>query len=87
MTERLNCPTRFPGAQSASLHPEIPQGLLKVNGIAALGSIFIEADGKGLCCSVISNALGKCQFVVEKGIFSFFFPYNVSSNQQLRLSF
>ena len=21
------CPTRFPGAQSASLHPELPQGV------------------------------------------------------------
>ena len=25
----------------------------------------IKADGKCLCCSVIGNALGKCQFVVD----------------------
>ena len=24
-----------------------------------------EADGKCLCCSVVGNALGKCQFVVD----------------------
>ena len=27
---------------------------------------FIEASGKCICCSVIGNALGKCQFVVDK---------------------
>ena len=77
-----------------SLEHRVPHSTLKSlrdcwrsTAIAALGSIFIEAYGKGLCCSVISNALGKCQFVVEKGIFSCFFPYNVSLNQQLRLSF
>ena len=31
------CPTRFPGAQSASLHPELPQGLLKVNSYSSVG--------------------------------------------------
>ena len=30
-------PTRFPGAQSASLHPELPQGLLKVNSYSSMG--------------------------------------------------
>ena len=59
----------------------------RATAIAALGSIFIEADGKRLCCSVVGNALGKCQFIVEKGKFSLFISCNVSSNQQLRLSF
>ena len=31
------CPTRFPGAQSASLHPELPQGLFKVNSYSSIG--------------------------------------------------
>ena len=30
------------------------------------GSVSIEADGKGLCCSLIGNALGKCQFVADR---------------------
>ena len=32
---------------------------------AAEGSISVEADGKRLCCSVVGNALGECQFVVD----------------------
>ena len=59
------CSTRFPEAQSASLHPESPQGLLKVNSQAAWGSISVEADDKCICCSVVGSALGKCQFVVD----------------------
>ena len=59
------CSTRFPEAQNASLHPESPQGLLKVNSQAAWGSISVEADGKCICCSVVGSALGKCQFVVD----------------------
>ena len=31
------CPTRFPGAQSVSLYPELPQGLLKVNSYSSMG--------------------------------------------------
>ena len=31
------CLTRFPVAQSASLHPELPQGLLKVSGFKSMG--------------------------------------------------
>ena len=31
------CPIRFPGAQSASLHPELPQGVLKVNSYNSTG--------------------------------------------------
>ena len=31
------CPTKFPGAQSASLHPELPQELLKVNSYSSMG--------------------------------------------------
>ena len=33
---------KFPGAQSASLHPELPQGLLKVNSYSSTGSISLE---------------------------------------------
>ena len=40
-------------------------GCWRSTAIAAWGSISIEADGKCLCCSVIGNALGKCQFVVD----------------------
>ena len=49
--------------QTASLRPELPQGLLKVNSYSC--SFSIEADDKYLCCSVIGDALGKCQFVVD----------------------
>ena len=36
-------------------------------------SISKEADGKCLCCSVVGNALGKCQFIVDSfNRFSFF---------------
>ena len=31
------CPTRFPGAQSASLHPELPQGLMKASSCSSMG--------------------------------------------------
>ena len=40
-------------------------GLLKATAIAAWGSVSMEADGRCLCCSVVGNALGKCQFVVD----------------------
>ena len=30
------CPARFPGAQSASLHPELPPELLKVNSYSSM---------------------------------------------------
>ena len=60
-----DCPTRFPGAQSASLPPEVPQGVLRSTVIAAQGSVSIEADGKCLCCSLTGSALGKCLLVVD----------------------
>ena len=31
------CPTRFPGTHSASLHPKLSQGLLKVNSCSSTG--------------------------------------------------
>ena len=31
------CPTRFPGAQRASLYPELPRGWLKVNSYGSMG--------------------------------------------------
>ena len=46
------CPTRAPGVQSASLHPERPLGLLKGNSYAARGSFSIEADSK---CPVVPS--------------------------------
>ena len=56
-----NYPNRLPGAQSASLHPELLQGCYR----ATAAAISAEADGECPCCSVICNALGKCQFVVD----------------------
>ena len=41
------------------------KGCWRSTAIAARGSISIEADGKCLCCSVVGDALGKCQFVVD----------------------
>ena len=60
-----SCPTRFPGAQSALLHLNSLRDCWKSAATAAGGSISLEADGKCLCCSVLGNALGKCQFVVD----------------------
>ena len=65
---------RFPGAQSASLHPESPRGLLKVNSRAAWGSVSAEADGRCLCCSVLGSALGKRQFVADSPLLSSIVP-------------
>ena len=44
------------------------RGCWRSTVIAAWGSISIEADGKCHCCSVIGNALGKCQFVVDSSM-------------------
>ena len=33
--------------------------------VARCYSISLEEDGKCFCCSVVGNALGKCQFVVD----------------------
>ena len=33
--------------------------------------VSVEADGKCLCCSIIGNALGKYQFIVDSGILLF----------------
>ena len=44
------------------------RGCWTLTAIAAKSSISIVADGKCLCCSVIHNALGKHQFVVDKFI-------------------
>ena len=41
------------------------RGSWRSTAVAAWGSIFLEADGKHLCYSVVGNVLGKCQFVVE----------------------
>ena len=52
-----------------SLEQRMPHSTLNSLGdcwrSAAWGSISIEADGKCLHCSVIGNALGKCQCVVD----------------------
>ena len=55
--------TRFPGAQSAS--PRTPSAYLRSVAAAVQGSVSAEADGKCPGCSVVCNALGKCQFVVD----------------------
>ena len=64
------CPIRFPGAQSASLHPELPQGLLKVNSYSNTG-FNLHRGRWQMPCSVIGNALGKCQFVVDRSLASY----------------
>ena len=58
------CLTRFPGAQSASLHPELPQRLLKVNNCSSTGFNLCRGRWQ-MPCSVLGNALGKCHFVVD----------------------
>ena len=45
------------------------RGCWKLTAIAAWGSVSVEADGRWLCCSVIGNAVGKCQFVVDMAHF------------------
>ena len=47
----------------SSLHPELPQRMLKGNSYGSSGLVSIEADGKFSCCSVIGNAIGKCKCV------------------------
>jgi len=42
------------------------RGCWRSSAIAAWGLVSVEADGKCLCCSVVGNALAKCQFVVDK---------------------
>ena len=61
------CQTRFPGAQNASLHPELPQGLLKVNSYSSKG-FSLHGRWQMPLLSAIGNAPGKCQFVVEKTV-------------------
>ena len=59
------CPTRFPGAQSASLQTEFPQEVLKVN--SCCGTVFNLCTGRWQTplCSVTGNAIGKWPFVVD----------------------
>ena len=38
--------------------------MLKVTSSSAWGSSSEEAAGKHLCCSVVAEALGRCQFVI-----------------------
>ena len=59
------CPNIFTRAQSTSLHPEHPQGLLKVNSYSSTGFNLNREKCKCLCCSFLGNDLGKCQFVVD----------------------
>ena len=46
---------QIPWSKSASLHPELPQGLLKVNS-SSLGSVSAEADGKCPCCCCLVSS-------------------------------
>ena len=43
----------------------IPQGLLKVNSSGSMRFNLRRGRWQWPCCSVIGNALGKCQFVVD----------------------
>ena len=49
-------------SRGSSQHPELPQGLL--NSYSSMG--FNLHRGRWQICSVTGNALGKCQFVVDK---------------------
>ena len=42
-------------------------GCWRSTAIAAWGSISVEIEGKCLYCSLVCNALGKCQLAVDKG--------------------
>ena len=46
---------------------------------APQGSVSTQADGKCLRCSVVGNALGKCQFVVDTWKL---IPFSVGSSQR-----
>ena len=63
------CTTRFPGAQSASLHLNSLRACWRSTAAVARVSISAEADGKCLCCSGAGNTLGKWHFVVVKMTF------------------
>ena len=60
--------TRFPGAQSAYLHPELPKGMLKVK---QLQEHRVQSPQREMVNSLVvvvqllANTLGKCQFVVD----------------------
>ena len=63
------CTTRFPGAQSDSLHLNSLRACWRSTAAVAQVSISAEADGKCLCCSGAGNTLGKWHFVVVKMTF------------------
>ena len=61
------CPTRFPGAQSASLATLNP--LRNVEGQQLQQQTVQSAQrqtANALAVQSLANALGKCQFVVDK---------------------
>ena len=53
------------------------RGCWRSTAIAAWGSISVEADGKCLCCSVVGNAIGKCQFVLDTPLEKISFIYRI----------
>ena len=62
------CPTRLPGARSASLHPELPQGVFKVNSCSSTGFnllVFVQALANALCSS-LQLQICKYQFIVDR---------------------
>ena len=70
------CPTRFPGARSASLRPELPEGALKVNSCSSTGltlpqSQMAHALVQSLAMLLASASLWKCKcysvFVIPVG--------------------
>ena len=59
------CSARFPGAQSASFHPELP-GEVKSAAAAPQGSISAEANGDCPCCSVTGRCSQQVPFVIDR---------------------
>ena len=72
------CPTRFPGARSASLRPELPEWVLKVNSCSSTGFNLHRGREQMPLLFIVDNALGTCQFVVDTST-------RVSANQSALL--
>ena len=58
------CSTRFPGAQSASLHPELPW-VLKVSSRSSTGFGLCRGRWHARAARSLAHALGKCPFVMD----------------------
>ena len=56
---------QIPWSTECSLHPELPQGMLKVNSYSSVGFHLCKGRWQTPLLSVIGNALGKCQIVFD----------------------